>query len=149
MVEVLNMSVSLIVKVVCVGIAALFAKVVIPWVKNELIPWLKDKRMYEIVQSFVLAAEKLAESGAIDKGLKKKFVVDCLKDKGIVVTDEINALIECAVEELDIAIESGFVMIGDAFDEADLIEEDLADGIVDQEYTDDNNESGSDEEAAE
>lgn len=149
MVEILNMSVSLIVKVVCVCIAALFAKVVIPWVKNDLIPWLKDKRMYEIVQSFVLAAEKLAESGAIDKELKKKFVVECLKNKGIAVTDEIDALIECAVEELDIAIESGFIMIGDAFDEADAFEEDLADDITEPAYTDEESEVYDGEEAAE
>ena len=121
MMEVLDMAVSLLVRLVCLGIAAVFARVIIPWAKDELIPWLKDKRLYEIVQSFVLAAEKLAESGAIDKELKKKFVIDCLTEKGIVVTDEIDAMIESAVEELDIAIKSGLIMIGDVFSRDNLI----------------------------
>lgn len=119
MIELLNELASILIKLACAGIVMTVSATVAPWIKKELIPWLKEKRLYEIVRSFVLAAEKMAESGAIDKEMKKRFVIDCLTGKGINVTDEILALIECAVEELDLAIESGFIMIGDAFDVVD------------------------------
>lgn len=117
MIELLNELASILIKIAGAGIVLMASTTLVPWIKKDLIPWLKEKRLYEIVRSFVLAAEKMAESGAIDKKKKKRFVIDCLTGKGITVTDDILALIECAVEELDLAIESGFIMIGDAFDE--------------------------------
>lgn len=66
-----------------------------------LVPWLKEKRLYDIVKQFVRAAEKLAANVTLDK---KQYVIDCLTDKGIKVTPAVDALIEAAVEELDIAI---------------------------------------------
>lgn len=130
MIELFNELASILIKITGAGIVLMISTIIVPWVRNDLIPWLKEKRLYEIVQSFVLAAEKLAETGAIDSDLKKKYVIDCLKDKGITITDEIDALIECAVEELDLAIESGFIMIGDAFDDIEIetmLEEDFDD----------------------
>ena len=125
MIELLNELASILIKIVIAGGSLVFVKSVMPWIKKDLIPWLKEKHLYEIVQNFVFAAEKLAESGAIDRGLKKQYVIACLNNKGITVTEEIDALIECAVEELDLAIESGFIMIGDAFEigEGELLEE--------------------------
>lgn len=137
MIELFNELASILIKIAGAGFVLLVSSVVTPWIRNELIPWLKDKRLYEIVQTFVLAAEKLAEAGTIDRDLKKRFVIDCLIDKGIVITDEVDALIECAVEELDLAIEAGFIMIGDAFDveEGELLEE-FIDEEDDQLYAD-------------
>lgn len=66
-----------------------------------LVPWLKEKRLYDICRQFVRAAEKLAANVTLDK---KQYVIDCLTNKGIKVTPAVDALIEAAVEELDIAI---------------------------------------------
>lgn len=75
---------------------------VIPAIKNDLVPWLKEKRIDDIIERFVEAAEKMAESGQIEKKDKKSTVIKLLTEKGIEVTEEIDALIEAAVKELDI-----------------------------------------------
>lgn len=74
----------------------------IPLIKNELKPWLEEKRIYGLVQKFVEAAEKLAESGTIEKVDKKAKVIELLESKGITVNEEIDAFIESAVKQLDI-----------------------------------------------
>lgn len=67
-----------------------------------LIPWLKNKGIYEMVRHFVRAAEKLAQNmSTLDK---KQYVIDCLVRIGVKVTPTIDSLIEAAVEELDIAL---------------------------------------------
>lgn len=66
-----------------------------------VVPWLKEKRLYDIVQKMVDAAEKWAETNEIDK---KEWVICQLENKGIVVNDYVDALIEAAVKELDIAL---------------------------------------------
>ena len=77
---------------------------IIPAIRDELIPWLKEKRIYETIKKLVQAAEKMAESGTIQKVDKKDTVIKLLTDKGIVVTKEIEALIESCVKELDIIV---------------------------------------------
>ena len=77
---------------------------VIPFIKNDAIPWLEEKRVYEMVRKFVAAAEKMAESGTIKKADKKETVIKLLQKKGIVVTDELSALIESCVKELDLIV---------------------------------------------
>ena len=74
----------------------------IPLIKNELKPWLEEKRIYGLVQKFVEAAEKLAESGVIEKVDKKAKVIELLEAKGITVNADIDAFIESAVKQLDI-----------------------------------------------
>lgn len=66
-----------------------------------VIPWLKEKRLYDTVQKMVDAAEKWAETNDIDK---KQWVIDQLESKGIEVNAYVDALIEAAVKELDIAL---------------------------------------------
>lgn len=64
-------------------------------------PWLKKIGLYKMVQIGVMAAEKLAESGAIpkvDKNAKAKEILGML---GIKVSPVIEAMIEAAVKELD------------------------------------------------
>ena len=70
-------------------------------IARYLVPWLKEKRLYDIVKQFVRSAEKLATNVTLDK---KQYVIDCLTDIGIKVTPAVDALIEAAVEELDIAL---------------------------------------------
>lgn len=74
---------------------------VIPCIKNDLIPWLKEKRLLGIIKNFVQAAEKMAESGAIEKRDKKNLVIQLLENKGIVITETVEAFIESCVKELD------------------------------------------------
>lgn len=66
-----------------------------------VVPWLKEKRLYDTVQKMVDAAEKWAETNDIDK---KAWVVSQLESKGIKVSPYVDALIEAAVKELDIAL---------------------------------------------
>ena len=75
---------------------------VIPAIKNDLVPFLKEKRLYNIVEKFVCATEKLAETGVIEKVDKKEKVIDLLEKKGITVTLEVEAFIESAVKQLDL-----------------------------------------------
>lgn len=83
-------------------VSMVVAYYVIPCIKNILIPWLKEKRLYNIVKNFVQAAEKMAESGMIPKCDKKTKVVELLENKGVVVNEAVEALIESCVKELDI-----------------------------------------------
>ena len=110
---------SSIVRLVCAVIGVVFSAIVIPWVKNSVIPWLMEKRVYNLVAKYVSAAEKLGESGAIDKSEKKNYVIELLKSKGVEITPEIEAFIESAVEALDIAIKNGISDIADEFKTAD------------------------------
>lgn len=74
---------------------------VIPCIKNDLIPWLKEKHLYNMVKKFVQAAEKMADSGAINKVDKKAKVIEFLEGKGITVDKTVEAFIESCVKELD------------------------------------------------
>lgn len=101
-------------------ISTIFASVVLPWVVNTLIPWLKDKRLFGTVCQCVKAAEKLAESGSIDKAQKKEYVVALLESIGVEITDGVDAMIEAAVIDLDIAIKGGIEIIEGVFEDAAL-----------------------------
>lgn len=125
-----------IVVVLCVGLAT---KYVLPRVSSTVIPWLKDKRLYETVCRLVHAAEKLAETGAIEKVNKKSYVIGLLEAKGVTVTPEVEAMIESAVFELDLAIDE----IGNAIfdiiipDDEDFDDEDCEDDIDEDEDCED------------
>lgn len=75
---------------------------IIPCIKNNLIPWLKEKRLYDITKKFVKAAEKMAKSGIIQKCDKKATVISLLLENGIEVDDTLEAFIESACEDLDL-----------------------------------------------
>lgn len=91
-----------ILEIIITIISLVVARYVIPCIKNDLIPWLKEKRLHGIVKNFVQAVEKLAESGVINKSEKKDKVVELLASKGIVVDSVVEAFIESCVKELDI-----------------------------------------------
>ena len=83
-------------------VSVVVAAVVIPWLRNEFIPWLKERRMYSTVTRLVQAAEKLWQYDDAAGNDKYKYVVDILKGKGVEITDEVAAYIESAVKELDL-----------------------------------------------
>ena len=102
-VDIVNVITQNILEIVFAVISAIVSYYVIPFIKNDLIPFLKEKRLYNDVKTFVKAAEKLAESGVITRKMKKAKVIELLENKGVVVTDEIDAIIESAVKDLDLA----------------------------------------------
>lgn len=91
-----------ILEIIITIISLVVARYVVPYIKSDLIPWLKEKRVHSIIKSFVQAVEKLAESGVIDKSAKKNKVVELLEKNGIVVDETIDAFIESCVKELDL-----------------------------------------------
>ena len=92
---------------IIIGVLSIVVSVyVIPLIKTELKPWLEEKRIYNLIQKFVDAAEKLAETGVIEKVDKKAEVIRLLKENGIEVTPTIEAFIEAAVKQLDLVIDA-------------------------------------------
>lgn len=69
---------------------------------TKVIPVIKQYGVYSIVKMGVQAAEKLSESGKLDKEMKKEYVENMLKSCGIEITPLIETMIESAVKELDI-----------------------------------------------
>lgn len=65
------------------------------------IPWLKERRLLGAVRTLVEAAEKLAENQPLSK---KAWVVAQLEQLGVTITPFVDAAIESAVMQLDIAI---------------------------------------------
>ena len=101
--------VSAVIRLIIAAMTVAFSTFMLPWVRDELIPWLKEKHLYSLVVKFVRAAEKMYEAGTL-VGLKKAYVISLLKERGFELTPEIDAFIESAVKELDIAVDSS---IGD------------------------------------
>lgn len=85
---------------------------VVPAMRN-LVPWLKEKHMYDIVYKAVLAAEKLGDTSQIRKADKKEYVIELLTKKGITVTPEVESLIETACQQLVIVGQSAVQAIKD------------------------------------
>lgn len=100
--EIFNLILPNILEIIITIISLIVARYVVPCIKKDLVPWLKEKRLHNIIKSFVQAAEKMAESGAITKESKKQKVIELLEAKGIVVDKTIDAFIEGCVKELDI-----------------------------------------------
>ena len=91
-----------ILEIIATIISLIVAYYVIPCIKSDLIPWLKEKHLYNNVKKFVQAAEKLSESGVIEKVDKKAKVIELLENQGITVDATIDAFIESCVKELDV-----------------------------------------------
>ena len=89
-------------EIVLTVISCIVSYLVIPTIRDTIIPWLKQKHIYHLIKIFVQAVEKMAESGAIEKTDKKQMVVDLLNKNGIEITASIDAAIESAVKELDL-----------------------------------------------
>lgn len=98
---ILNSILPNILEIIGTIISLVVAYYIIPCIKSDLVPWLKEKRLHSIIKSFVQAAEKMAEAGIINKCDKKAKVVELLGRKGIVVNAIVDAFIESCVKELD------------------------------------------------
>lgn len=99
---ILNAILPNVLEIIGTVISLICAYYIIPYIKEDLIPWLKEQRVYSIIKTFVQAVEKMAESGIIEKADKKQKVIELLARKGIVINATIEAFIESAVKELDI-----------------------------------------------
>lgn len=74
--------------------------VVVALVAYHVVPWLKEKGLYMVVCNMVKGAEKWNKTHPIDK---KAWVMERLEARGITVNEYVEALIEAACEELDLA----------------------------------------------
>lgn len=117
---ILGIVVKNVLEIVAAIISVLVAGIVIPWIKTEMVPFLKEKRLYNIVSIGVNAAEKLAEGTEMSGFDKKQYVIRYLTSKGIVITEEVEAFIESACHDLDLITDAG----KEAFDEEDDVEGD-------------------------
>ena len=88
--------INIVIEAIFAILGLFFTGVAIPWLVKTGIPWLKDKRLYGIVTVLVKAAEKQREAGTLTIP-KYDYVVQMLEAK---------AVIEAAVKELDIAVDS-------------------------------------------
>lgn len=91
-----------IVLVLTTFVAPWFKKVASPFIKNTIVPWLEEKRLYNIVKKFVEAAEKMAENDEFDK---REWVISMLENKDIDITPEVEAYIETACKEIDMIVD--------------------------------------------
>ena len=105
---ILNSILPNILEIVTTIISITVAYYVVPYIKSDLIPWLKEKHLYGMIKSFVQAVEKLSESGVIKKDNKKSMVIQLLESKGIVVDATVGAFIESCVKELDIVTSAAY-----------------------------------------
>lgn len=112
--EILSESALLVLRLIYALAGLAITTVAVPWIRDVALPWLEDKRLYNIVCTFVKAAEKLAESGQLKKADKKAWVLKALEEKGVEITPEVEAFIESAVKDLDLALQSGWQKILDA-----------------------------------
>lgn len=106
-----------ILEIIITILSLVVARYVVPCIKNDLVPFIKEKHLYNTVKKFVQAAEKLAESEIIAKVDKKAKVVELLESKGIVVDAAVEAFIESAVKELDIVAST----VRDEFTEEEIV----------------------------
>ena len=105
---IINVIVTNCFEIVASVISIIVATVIIPWLRSTLVPFLVEKRLYNIVAVGVQAAEKLASSHQIDKKDKKAYVVRYLTEKGIAVTPEIETVIESVCHELDMIVQETY-----------------------------------------
>ena len=106
--------INIVIEAIFAILGLFFTGVAIPWLVKTGIPWLKDKRLYGIVTVLVKAAEKQREAGTLTIP-KYEYVVQMLEAKGIKVTAEVKAMIEAAVKELDIAVDSAIGTLDGVF----------------------------------
>jgi hypothetical protein len=97
-----------ILEIIITIISLIVARYVIPFIKNDLIPWLKEKKLYGTIKKFVQAVEKMAEAGVIEKGLKKEKVLELLAQNGVEVNPVVDSFIESCVKELDIITSTAY-----------------------------------------
>lgn len=81
-------------------ITSIIIAAVLIFIAYIVAPWLKERHLLERIKTMVEAAEKLAENQPMDK---KAWVIEQLEGMGITITPFVQAAIESAVKQLDIA----------------------------------------------
>ena len=104
-------------RLVLTVITVVMGCIVLPWLRKDGIPWLKEHRLYALVSKFVFAAEKVYEYDVNASRDKYEYVISKLADKGVEITDEVRGYIESAVEELDIITMEAMNGVVDIFDD--------------------------------
>lgn len=112
----MNILYEQIIKLIFTALTMIFSSIVLPWIVKVGIPWLREKRLYDIICKYVEGAEKKANSGQISTADKKMMVIKLLQAKGITITDEVDTLIEAAVKELDNVSAQALYLIHEAFE---------------------------------
>lgn len=102
-------------RLVLLAVTILFTKIVAPFLLHTVLPYFKDKALFQTIRIFVRAAEKKGETGAIDKSKKMFYVLGWLENLGIHPTEKEKQMIEAAVEELDkMGSQAVDILFGDA-----------------------------------
>ena len=89
------------VKLVLAVISAVVTIIVVPFLKNTVIPWLEEKHLRSLIAGLVQGAEQKGDAGQIAKQAKKEYVLGLLRARGIEITEEIDNMVEAAVLGLD------------------------------------------------
>ena len=89
------------VKLVLAAISAVVTIIVVPFLKNTVIPWLEEKHLRSLIAGLVQGAEQKGDAGQIAKQAKKEYVLGLLRARGIEITEEIDNMVEAAVLGLD------------------------------------------------
>lgn len=110
LIETIPTILPLVIKTALTILLLVVSKIVIPVLVGTVVPWLKEKRLDSIIKKYVEAAEKMAESGQLSTP-KKDYVLMLLEQRGIKITDDIDAAIEAAVIELDQASAQALYLI--------------------------------------
>ena len=100
----MNINIDIMVKVIIPILGAIITYLIVPFIKQKTT---KEQRenIYFWVEVAVSAAEQIYKEKGQGK-LKKEYVVDFLVSKGINITiEELDVLIEAAVNELNMAQE--------------------------------------------
>lgn len=117
---------------VIVAAVVLIFDLILGWVAKAYLPSLKawlderttgeqQKRIYELVEKLVLAAEQMIGAGMGTK--KMKYVINELRRRGINVDVE---MIEAAVKEMN---DKALKIMGETLDAEDTIEVELGEGV--------------------
>lgn len=87
------------------GILALMGIWLVGWVKDALkarVEAEQNVELYQRIYSFVAAADQMLKAEDPDGSKRKAYVVENLMALGIAITQEVNALIEAAVYEINL-----------------------------------------------
>ena len=99
---------------VVIGIIGVLVTLFLGLITKQLIPWLKDKHLYDAAVVAVNAAEAIY--GRYKGSVKLKAALDSLKEKGFNIdSKQVTEAIEAAWKQLDSAMYSS----GEKYDEDD------------------------------
>ena len=99
--ELIDILLNNVLDIVVAVIALIVSKYAIPYIKNDFIPLLKEKRLYTTVRTLVEGVEQVADAGIIEKSVKKERVIALLQEQGLEVTESVETIIEACVKAMN------------------------------------------------